>query len=60
MASNIIQFPSLPEHIERLEAIREGEEELAAWRRHRERQRAPLLYDRSTKTFRPMPRRPRD
>jgi hypothetical protein len=56
---NILQFPRLPEHIER-EAIREGQEELLAWRRHREKQRAPLVFDPSTKTFRPMPRRPRD
>jgi hypothetical protein len=36
----------------------EGMEELAAWRRHRERQRRPLVYNPSTKTFRPEQQQP--
>jgi hypothetical protein len=31
----------------------EGQEELQAWRRHRERQRLPLVYNPATGTFRP-------
>jgi hypothetical protein len=31
----------------------EEQEEIMAWRRHRERQRRPLVYNPETKTFRP-------